>query len=66
MLVVQHSSGLEDLQILISDVLDGGDNPEFGYGGDFVDGTREGNIEITNGTSRGVGVSTDGRESKSK
>ena len=62
-LVVQHTPGLEDLQILIANVLDRGDDPEFGYGGDFVDGTRKRNFKTTNGAGRGLGVSTDGRES---
>ena len=65
-LVVQHTFGLEDLQILIANVLDRGDDPQFGHGGDFIGGTREGDIEITTGASRGIGVSTDGRKSESK
>ena len=64
--VIQHSLGLEDLQIRITNILDGGDDPEFGHGGDFVDGTRERHVETTNGASRGVGVTTDGRKSKSE
>ena len=34
--VVQHGSELEDLQVFIANVLDGGDDPEFGRGRDFV------------------------------
>ena len=65
--VIQHSSELDDLQILITNVLDGGSNPDFGRGRDLVCGSRERDLEIIRGAnSSGLGVSTDGRETKSK
>ena len=35
-LVIQHGSELEDLQILIADVLDSGDDPHIGHRRDLV------------------------------
>ena len=63
--VVQHSSELEDLQILITNVLDGGVDPQVRRGRDFVGGSRERKLETATGASRGLGVSTDGGETKS-
>ena len=37
--VVQHGSELEDLQILIASVLDGGGDPQVGCGRDCVGGS---------------------------
>ena len=63
--VVQHTSELEDLQILISSVLDGGGDPQVGCGRDLVGGSRERKLETSTGTNCGLGVSTDGRETES-
>ena len=66
-LIIQHSSGLGDVQILIANVLDRSDYPDFGRGRDLVCGSRERDLEIIRGAnSSGLGVSTDGRETKSK
>ena len=64
-LVVQHGSELEDLQIFIPSVLDGGDDPQVGCGCDFVGGSRERKLETATGANRGLGVSTDGGETES-
>ena len=65
-LVVQHGSQLEDLQILITNVLDGGNDPQFGHKLDLVGGSRERNLETGGGANHGLGISTDGRKIKSK
>ena len=65
MLVIQHSSGLEDLQILVANVLDGGNDPKFGYGCDLVGGSREVNLKIIGDVNCGLSVDTDGRKTES-
>ena len=66
MLVIQRSSGLEDLQILIANVLDCGDDPYFGRGRDLVGGSREGNLKTTSSANRGLRISADGRKTESE
>ena len=63
--VVQHSSELEELQIIITSVLDGGGDPQIGCGHDLVGRSRERKLETATGASGGFGVSTDDRETKS-
>ena len=63
-LVVQYGSELDDLQILVANVLDGGNDPQLGRGRDFVGGSREGNLKTGGGASHGFGVSTDGCKTK--
>ena len=65
MLVIQHGSELEDLQILIADVLDSGNDPHIGRGRDLAGWSRERNLETASGANRGLGVSTDDRKAKS-
>ena len=65
MLVVQHGSELGDLQILVANVLDSGNNPQFGYELDLAGGSREGNLKTGGGANHGLGVSTDDRKIKS-
>ena len=65
-LVIQHGPELEDLQILVANVLDGSDDPQFGHGRDLVGGSREGNLKTTGGAGGRIGISTDGRKTKSK
>ena len=64
-IVVQHGPELEDLQIIIASVLDGGGDPQIRCGRDFVGGSRERKLEITTGANGGFGVSTDYGETKS-
>ena len=64
-LAVQHGPELEDLHIIIPSVLDGGGDPQVGCGRDFVGGSRERELETTTGANGGLGVSTDGGETKS-
>ena len=64
--VIQHSSELDDLQILIANVLDGGDDHDFGGGRNLVDGSRKRDLNATGGASGEISVSTDSRETKSK
>ena len=65
-LVIQHSSGFEDLQILVAHILDGGDDPDFGHGRDLVGGSREKNLKLSGGANGGLGVGTDGHKTESK
>ena len=65
-LVIQHSSGLADRQILVANVFDSGDDPDFGRGPDRVDGSREGNLKTTGDANGGLSVSTDGRKTESE
>ena len=65
-LVIQHSSELDDVQIFIANILDGGDDHDFGRGRDLVGGSREKDLKTTGGTNGGLSVSTNGRETKSK
>ena len=65
-LVIQYSPGLNDLQILVTNVLDSGNDPQFGHGCDFVGGSREGNLKTGGGANHGLGVSTDGCKAKSE
>ena len=62
--VIQHGSRLQDLQILIANVLDSGNDPEVGHGRNFVGGGRERDLKTTDGADRGLGVNTDGRNTK--
>ena len=64
-LVIQYSSGFDGFQILVANILDDGNDPQFGRGCDFVGGSREGNLKTGGGTNHGFGVSTDGRKTKS-
>ena len=64
-LVIQHGPVLEDLQILIADVLDSGNDPQVRHGRNFVGGSRERNLKAANGTNRGFCVGADGRKSES-
>ena len=65
-LVIQHSSGLADRQILVANVLDSGDDPDFGYRRDRVGRSREGNLKTTGGANGGLSVSADGRKTESE
>ena len=65
-LLIQHSSELADRQILVANVLDSGDDPDFGHGRDRVGGSREGNLKTTGGASSGLSVSADGRKTESE
>lgn len=58
MLVTQYNSELDSLQILVADVLDGGNDPQFVHGRDFIGRSRERNLETDGGTNNGLGVST--------
>ena len=62
---IQHASELENLQILIASVLDGGGDPQVGCGRDFVGGSRERKFEITTGVNRGLSVSPNGGKTES-
>ena len=64
-LVVQHGPELEDLQIIVASVLDDGGDPQVGCGRDLVGGSRERKLETATGANGGLGVSTDGGETKS-
>lgn len=61
---IQHSSELEDPQILVVGVLDGG-NKKVEQGCDLVSWSREEDLKTTSGANRGLGVGTDGRETES-
>ena len=63
-LIVQHSSELDDLQIFVARVLHGGNDPQIGYGWDIVGGSRDRDLKTTGGASGGFGVSTDGCKTK--
>ena len=65
-LVIQHSSGLADRQILVANVLDSGDDPDFGYRRDRVGRSREGNLKTTGGANGGLSVSADDCKTESK
>ena len=65
-LLIQHSSELADRQILVANVLDSGDDPDFGYRRDRVGRSREGNLKTIGGANGGLSVSADGRKTKSK
>ena len=65
-LIIQHSSELDDVQILIANILDGGNDHDFGRGHDLVGGSRERDLKTTGGANRRLRVSTNGRETKSK
>ena len=62
---IQHGSELNDLQALVTDVLDSDNDPQFGYGRDFVGGSREKNLKTAAGANHGLGVRTGGRKTKS-
>ena len=62
---IQHASELENLQILIASVFDGGGDPQVGCGRDFVGGGRGERFETTTGVNRGLGVSPDGGKTES-
>ena len=64
-LVIQHGSEPEDLQTLIADVLDSGDDPEVRQKCDLIGRSREKDLKTTTGVNRGLGVSTDGGKTKS-
>ena len=64
LLIIQHGSRLEDLQIFVSSVLHGGNDPQVRQGCDVVGGSRKVDFETTGGTDGGVGVSTDDRKAK--
>ena len=64
MLIVQHSSGLDDLQILVPSVLHSDSDLQVRHGCDFVGGGRERDLETTGGAEVGLGVSTDGGKAK--
>ena len=64
-LVIQHSPELDDLQILVTNVLDSRNDPQFGYGRDFVGRSREGNLKTGGDANHGLGVSTDGCKTES-
>ena len=64
--VIQHSSGLADGQILVANVLDSGDDPDFGYRRDRVGRSREGNLKTIGGANGGLSVSADGRKTESE
>ena len=64
--VIQHSSGLADGQVIVANVLDSGDDPDFGHGRDRVGGSREGNLKAAGGANGGLSVSTDGRKTESE
>ena len=64
-LVIQHGSQLEDLQILVTNVLDGGNDPQLGYL-DLVGGSRERNLKTGGGANHGLGISTEGCKIKSE
>ena len=63
-LVIQHSSGLEDLQVLVPDVLDGGKDLDVRRGCDLVGWSREIDLKTANGVRGGFGVGTEGGENK--
>ena len=63
--VIQHSSELDDLQILIAHILDGGMNSQFGHRRNLVGRSGERNLKATSSANGGLSVSTDGRETKS-
>ena len=63
-LVVQHSSRLEDLQVLVPGVLDGGKDLDVRRGCDLVGWSREIDLETGNGVRGGLGVGTEGGETK--
>ena len=65
-LVIQHSSGPADRQVIVASILDNDDDPDFGHGRDRVGGSREGNLETTGGANGGLSVSTDGRKTESE
>ena len=64
--VIQHSSELNDLQILIANILDGGDDHDFGGRRNLVGRSRERDLKATESVSGGLSVSIDSRETKSK
>ena len=63
-LVVQHGSELEDLQILVASILHSGNDPQVRHRCDFVGGSRERDLKITSGTNFGMCISTDGGKTK--
>ena len=64
--VIQHTSEPDDLQILITNILDGGDDPDFGGGRDLVGGSRERGLKTIRGADSEIGVSADYRKTKSE
>ena len=64
--VIQHSSGLADRQILVANVLDSSDDPDFGHGRDRVGRSQEGNLKTIGGANGGLSVSADGRKAESE
>ena len=64
--VIQHSSGLADGQVIVANVLDSGDDPDFGHGRDRVGGSREGNLKAAGGANGGLSVSADDCKTESK
>ena len=64
-LLIQYGSELGNLQILVADVLDGGNDPQFGYRCDSVGRSRERNLKTGSDTNHGLGASTDGYKTDS-
>ena len=64
-LVIQYASEFDNLQILVANVLDSGNNHQVVHGRDFACGSRERNLKTGGGGDHGLGVSTDGCETKS-
>ena len=64
--VIQHTSEPDDLQILITNILDGGNDPDFGGGRDLVGGSRERDLKTIGGADSEIGVSADYRKTKSE